>query len=55
MTKHDPKKTDKAREEDISAPRLTPQGRDNPKPSGEDATDPKSEGAERGQPDKAEG
>ncbi|RVU20155.1 hypothetical protein [Methylobacterium oryzihabitans] len=39
---------------DIAAPRLTPQGRDAPDGSGEDATDPAG-GAKQGQADKAEG
>lgn len=49
------KKTDQATEEDISAPRLTPQGRDDPSAQGEDSTNPMGEGAKKGQPDKAEG
>jgi hypothetical protein len=43
-----------ATEADIAAPRLTPQGRENPDAAGEDATDP-SGGAKQGQPSKAEG
>ncbi|WP_298964722.1 hypothetical protein [uncultured Methylobacterium sp.] len=39
---------------DIAAPRLTPQGREAPDESGEDATDPAG-GAKQGQADKAEG
>lgn len=49
------KKSHQANEADISAPRLTPQGRENPDPSGEDSTDPMGEGAKKGQADKAEG
>ena len=49
------KKTNTATEEDISAPRLTPQGRENPEASGEDSTNPMGEGAKKGQSDKAEG
>jgi hypothetical protein len=55
MAQSDNKTPDQATEEDISAPRLTPQGRDNPKASGEDATNPTGEGAKKGQGDKAEG
>ena len=43
-----------ARESDIVAPRLTPQGRTDPDASGEDETDPNG-GAKTGQPDPAEG
>ncbi|TGD98072.1 hypothetical protein EU555_18165 [Methylobacterium nonmethylotrophicum] len=43
-----------ATEADISAPRLTPQGRENPEAAGEDATDPNG-GAKQGQRSKAEG
>jgi hypothetical protein len=39
----------------IDRPRLTPQGRTSPEPSGEDATDPQGGAAKPGQPDKAEG
>ena len=39
----------------IDRPRLTPQGRASPEPSGTDATSPTGEGAKPGQPDKAEG
>jgi hypothetical protein len=39
----------------IDRPRLTPQGRTSPDPSGEDSTNPMGEGAKPGQPDKAEG
>ncbi|MEH3144664.1 MAG: hypothetical protein PGN34_04815 [Methylobacterium frigidaeris] len=39
---------------DIAAPRLTPQGREDPDAGGEDATDPRG-GAKLGQADKAEG
>ena len=55
MTQTDGKKPDKATEEDIDAPRLTPQGRENPNASGEDSTDPMGEGAKKGQGSKAEG
>jgi hypothetical protein len=48
-------KSHQATEKDISAPRLTPQGRDNPNASGEDSTKPLGEGAKKGQSDKAEG
>ena len=54
MTKPDDK-SKQATEEDISAPRLTPQGRENPEASGEDSTDPMGEGAKKGQGSKAEG
>jgi len=54
MAKSD-KKSSKATEEDISAPRLTPQGRENPEASGEDSTNPMGEGAKKGQSSKAEG
>jgi hypothetical protein len=43
-----------ATEDDISAPRLTPQGRTDPDAEGEDSTDPQG-GAKKGQPSKAEG
>ena len=43
-----------ATEDDIAAPRLTPQGRESPEAAGEDATDPNG-GAKTGQPNKAEG
>ncbi|MCJ2104739.1 hypothetical protein MKK70_04970 [Methylobacterium sp. E-041] len=43
-----------ATEEDIAAPRLTPQGRDASDGEGEDETDPNG-GAKTGQADKAEG
>lgn len=49
------KKSDQATEADIGAPRLTPQGRENPNAAGEDSTDPTGEGAKKGQSDKAEG
>jgi hypothetical protein len=39
----------------IDAPRLTPQGRASPEPSGTDSTAPSGNGAAKGQPDKAEG
>ncbi len=48
-------KSNQATEEDISAPRLTPQGRENPEASGEDSTNPMGEGAKKGQSSKAEG
>lgn len=38
----------------IDAPRLTPQGRENPDAAGEDETSPEG-GAKTGQPSKAEG
>lgn len=41
-------------EEDIAAPRLTPQGRTDPDEAGEDETDPMG-GVKKGQSDKAEG
>ncbi|WP_165820088.1 hypothetical protein [Microvirga sp. KLBC 81] len=49
------KKSNQATEADISAPRLTPQGRENPNASGEDSTNPMDEGAKKGQGDKSEG
>jgi hypothetical protein len=49
MAQPDKKTPDQATEEDISAPRLTPQGRENP-----DAASV-GEGAKKGQSDKAEG
>lgn len=49
------KKSNQATEADISAPRLTPQGRENPEASGQDSTNPMGEGAKKGQSDKAEG
>lgn len=55
MAHADSKKPDQATEEDISAPRLTPQGRENPDAAGEDSTNPMEEGAKKGQGDKAEG
>ena len=54
MAQPQDKKSGQATEEDISAPRLTPQGRENPEASGEDSTDPMGEGAQKGQSDKAE-
>ncbi|WP_187273808.1 hypothetical protein [Methylobacterium sp. WL8] len=55
---HDTKKPDapasQATEDDIAAPRLTPQGRDASDGAGEDETDPNG-GAKTGQSDKAEG
>ncbi len=55
MAHPEDKKPGQATEEDIDAPRLTPQGRENPEASGEDSTDPMGEGAKKGQSDKAEG
>jgi len=55
MAQSDDKKSSQATEGDISAPRLTPQGRENPDASGEDSTNPTGEGAKKGQGDKAEG
>jgi hypothetical protein len=59
MAQHDAKdgKTpaSQATEDDIAAPRLTPQGRTDPDAEGEDSTDPMGSGAKTGQPDKAEG
>lgn len=49
------KPASQATEDDIAAPRLTPQGRTDPDAEGEDATDPSGSGAKTGQPDKAEG
>jgi hypothetical protein len=49
------KKTNQATDKDIEAPRLTPQGRENPNASGEDSTNPMGEGAKKGQSSKAEG
>ena len=49
------KKSSQATDKDIDAPRLTPQGRENPDASGEDSTNPMGEGAKKGQSDKAEG
>jgi hypothetical protein len=49
------KKPNQATEEDISAPRLTPQGRTDSDKSGEDSTNPMGEGAKKGQGSKAEG
>jgi hypothetical protein len=39
----------------IDRPRLTPQGRTDGDPAGEDSTNPMGEGAKQGQGDKAEG
>ena len=39
----------------IDRPRLTPQGRTDDDPTGEDSTNPMGEGAKKGQSDKAEG
>jgi hypothetical protein len=55
MAQSDGKKPNEATDEDISAPRLTPQGRESPDASGEDSTNPMGEGAKTGQPGKAEG
>jgi len=55
MAQPDIKKPSEASEEDISAPRLTPQGRTGPDEAGEDSTDPMGKGAKKGQGDKAEG
>ena len=49
------RKKSQATEADISAPRLTPQGRADPDTKGEDSTDPQGQGAKKGQSDKAEG
>ncbi len=49
------KKANQATEDDISAPRLTPQGRTDPDKEGEDSTNPIGEGSKKGQGDKAEG
>ncbi|MGO4387531.1 hypothetical protein AB4Y85_08345 [Microvirga sp. 2YAF29] len=49
------KKANQATDKDIDAPRLTPQGRKNPKASGEDSTNPMGEGAKKRQSSKAEG
>jgi hypothetical protein len=54
MTSSD-KKSQQATDKDIDAPRLTPQGRENPDASGEDSTNPMGEGAKKGQSSKAEG
>jgi hypothetical protein len=48
-------KSKTATQEDINAPRLTPQGRTGDEAQGEDTTDPMGEGAKKGQGDKAEG
>jgi hypothetical protein len=53
MTQSDDK-AKQATEEDISAPRLTPQGRAGDGKA-EGSTKPIGEGAKKGQPDKAEG
>ncbi|MBM6594101.1 hypothetical protein [Microvirga pudoricolor] len=50
----DDRKKTEATEDDISAPRLTPQGRTDPDGDGEDSTSPQG-GAKTGQPSKAEG
>ena len=55
MAQSDQKKSNQATEEDIAAPRLTPQGRDDSSAKGEDSTNPMGEGAKKGQSDKAEG
>jgi len=49
------KKSNRATDKDISAPRLTPQGRESPNASGEDSTNPMGKGAKKGQSSKAEG
>jgi hypothetical protein len=54
MTK-DNDRPKQATEDDIGAPRLTPQGRTGDKHQGGDATDPRGEGVKKGQGDKAEG
>ena len=55
MAQPENKKSDRATDKDIDAPRLTPQGRENPDVSGEDSTNPMGEGAKKGQSSKAEG
>jgi hypothetical protein len=59
MTQNEPKNgknpASQATEDDIAAPRLTPQGRTGEGKEGEDSTDPMGSGAKTGQPDKAEG
>ena len=55
MAHPDNRKPVQATDEDIDAPRLTPQGRENPDASGEDSTNPMGEGAKKGQSSKAEG
>ena len=63
MGEDDPKEAQEAEERpgsslddlSIDRPRLTPQGRTNPDPSGTDSTSPTGSGAKTGQPDKAEG
>ena len=55
MAQPDKKKPGQATDEDIDAPRLTPQGRENPEASGEDSTNSMGDGAKKGQSDKAEG
>jgi len=52
--KAEDKKANEADEADISAPRLTPQGRVDPDDKGEDSTDPRG-GVKKGQSDPAEG
>jgi hypothetical protein len=52
---NDRKPASQATEDDIAAPRLTPQGRTGEGPEGEDSTNPMGPGAKTGQPDKAEG
>jgi hypothetical protein len=52
---NDNKPASQATEDDIAAPRLTPQGRSDPDAEGEDSTNPMGPGAKTGQPDKAEG
>jgi hypothetical protein len=48
-------KKDRATDEDIEGPRLTPQGRTDPDAEGQDSTDPMGDGAKKGQGSKAEG
>lgn len=55
MARNERKKPEKATEKDIAAPRLTPQGRDDPDAAGRDETGPMGADAKRGQRDKAEG
>lgn len=55
MTKTGKRSRDQATEKDISAPRLTPQGRSDPQAAGQDSTNPMGKGAKKGQGDKAEG
>lgn len=50
-----PDEKSKATDEDIKAPRLTPQARTGDEAQGEDSTSPSGEGAKQGQSDEAEG